>query len=120
MICVKKSKEILDEAAIAFTKSFYYHIFIKQNICDAFEKARADTQWQYEEHEANKFQILTKENSQYDEDLLFPMKNLQAEHQCYNHFRMKPGELNCTSDHVKIKFIPEKIKNLIGREKNMS
>ena len=29
VICVKKTKEILDEAAIAFTKSFYYHIFIK-------------------------------------------------------------------------------------------
>ena len=47
VICVKQEKEILDNAAIAFTKSFYYQVFIKQNICDAFERALADTQCQF-------------------------------------------------------------------------
>ena len=39
VICVKKTKEILDEAAITFTKYFYYYIFTKVNICEAFQKA---------------------------------------------------------------------------------
>ena len=33
---------------------------------------------------------------------------------------MRPGELNCISDHVKIKCVPDKIKNLKGREKYLS
>ena len=54
------------------------------------------------------------------EDLLLPMRSQRAEHVCYYHEPIMQGEVTCLSDHVKIKIVPSKIKNLIGREKHLN
>ena len=41
VICVKKDKFVLDEAAIVFTRMFYEKIIKGMNICDAFMQAKA-------------------------------------------------------------------------------
>ena len=55
-----------------------------------------------------------------NEDLLLPMNVQKAVHQCYQHEPIFQGEVICLSDHVKIKNVPSKIENLIGREKHLN
>ena len=41
VICVKKDRYVLDEAAIVFTQMFYEKMISGSNICDAFLMAKA-------------------------------------------------------------------------------
>ena len=41
VICVEQNRELLDTAAIAFTKSFYSELFAGRSVCAAFDKAKS-------------------------------------------------------------------------------
>lgn len=62
VICILKSSEILDEAAVYFSRNFYELLFKgKLSICDAFLKAKEMISHHHEESirkEAYKFVIL--------------------------------------------------------------
>ena len=50
VICVKKERFVLDEAAIAFTKIFYEQIIQKGlSICEAFAHAKAVVEFKFED-----------------------------------------------------------------------
>ena len=51
VVCVKQNKEVLDEAAIHFTKSFYQNVFDGMKICQAFEEAKSDVVFKFKKHE---------------------------------------------------------------------
>ena len=40
VVCVKEMKEVLDEAALTFTKYFYKDILNQKTVCDAFKAAK--------------------------------------------------------------------------------
>ena len=59
--------EVLDQASIDFTATFYRQIFsTKQNtkqttVCEAFKAAKRDVEFKYKSKEADIFQIFTAE-----------------------------------------------------------
>ena len=60
---------------------------------------------------------MLKEDLQFEESL----GTVKPErHRCYYHPKRRPGVLNCISDHIKIKYVPDKMHDLKGREKVMS
>ena len=58
VVCVEKNRYLADTAAIEFTKNFYYRIFQGEEICNAFEGARATVKLKEGEEEANLFLLL--------------------------------------------------------------
>ena len=117
VICVKKEKEIYDDAAVLFTKGFYYNLFsMNETICSAFKKAKSHVCFEHTELEADKFQILLKEEWD-DNDLFFPRSiRKKVSHQCKTYSTTR-GKVKCISDHVKLKSVSSKVHGLIGREK---
>ena len=47
VICVKKKREVLDDAAIDFTSTFYGKIVNGMAICEAFNAAKRDVEFKY-------------------------------------------------------------------------
>ena len=47
--------EVLDDAAISFTKNFYIKLLEKKTICEAFKLAKESVAFLCEKHEAEKF-----------------------------------------------------------------
>ena len=42
VICIKKEQEVLDTAAIQFTRTLYRSLMSDKKVCQAFEEARSD------------------------------------------------------------------------------
>ena len=60
VICIKKNKHVLDDAAIMFTKSFYKLLFEGKSVCKAFSQAKQDVDLNFGEKEASIFSIFVK------------------------------------------------------------
>ena len=57
VICIQKKREVLDEAAIDFTKTFYDRLIRGMTICEAFDAAKADVEFKHKAVEASIFMI---------------------------------------------------------------
>ena len=55
VICIQKRREVLDEAAIDFTQTFYDRLIRGMTTCEAFNAAKADVEFKYKEFEAEIF-----------------------------------------------------------------
>ena len=117
VICVKKDRFVLDQAAIAFTEMFYTQIIQKGlSICEAFAHAKAFVEYKYEQKEADLFIKFTEEQLVEFES----MGAVRAKpHACYAHPCEASGEYQCISDHIQFKQIPEKLSNLKNRDKEV-
>jgi hypothetical protein len=58
VICIRKGKKVLDEAALTYIKTFYELIFTGTTICDAFEQAKHAVEFMHNEGEAGMFIML--------------------------------------------------------------
>lgn len=58
VICVREGAEVLDKAALIFTRSFYKKIFKGVPICEAFDLAKADVEFEINIGSANMFKML--------------------------------------------------------------
>ena len=67
MVCIKTGKEVLDKAAIDFTKAFYKEIFEGQKVCEAFNQAKESVKFHNSEGESRIFQLLVKEQLEKQE-----------------------------------------------------
>ena len=47
VICVKKKREVLDDAAIDFTTTFYGKMLNGMNVCEAFSAAKRDVEFKH-------------------------------------------------------------------------
>ena len=101
VICVKKERFVLDEAAIAFTEIFYSQIIQKGlSICEAFAHAKAVVEFKFEVKEADLFIKFTEEQLVEFES----MGAVRAKpHACYTHPKEKAGSYECISNHIQFK-----------------
>jgi hypothetical protein len=61
VICVRAGSEVLDDAALTFTRRFYKCIFAGETICVSFNKAKSEVESRYKLGQANMFQMLLAE-----------------------------------------------------------
>ena len=57
-----KNREVLDDAAIDFTMTFYDRLIRGMTTCEAFDAAKADIEFKYQAVEANIFLIFKNSN----------------------------------------------------------
>lgn len=104
VICIEDMKEVLDEAVLTFTDTFYRAVFEGNSICNAFSIAQKLTTNLHTWREAKIFKLQTSD----DNHKCIPMQFDQS----------KPFENQ--SDKILVKEIPAKVDQLLFREKEMS
>ena len=62
VVCVKSDRYVLDEAAIAFTKTFYQKLINQTTICQAFEYAKSFVEFRFPKKEADLFTLLHQDD----------------------------------------------------------
>lgn len=117
VICVRQKSKVLDEAAIAFTKTFYQKLLNQEDICAAFNIAKASVAFMHQSQEADKFQMLKQEELKLQDPIF---QNKDDSHVCFYQPMRMAGDLVCMSDHIAVKHVPDKVSNLKGREKQIS
>ena len=119
VICVQNQKEVLDQAAIDFTATFYRSIFGNKqaSVCDAFKAAKRDVEFKHKSKEADIFKMFTAE--EIVELELVQMEEVKPHHCVASLIKPETGELNCLSDHISYKHITAKLKDLKFRDKEM-
>jgi len=65
VICIQESKEVLDQAVITFTRTFYREVFASKPICEAFLTAKRLTANLHSESEAQIFKLLLEPDTQH-------------------------------------------------------
>ena len=78
MICVREGAEVLDNAALIFTKNFYKLWFTGSAICEAFKQAQAAVEFEENIGQANMFKMLLYEEMKV-------ITSLGAEHADQHH-----------------------------------
>ena len=102
VICIKQQQEVLDEAALTFTKFFYKALMNRTTVCDAFIQAKSQVELEYKKKESDMFTLLPKQNTHT---------------QCTTIDKIYDGEMQCASNHVQIKSMPRMTQTLRYREK---
>ena len=118
VICVKTNEYVLDDATIDFTKQFYTKILNGDEICNAFESAKATVEYKFASaKEANLFIKFTKEE---EHTINNPTNTMPAfKHTCYRHYGPGEGQFKNITDHVGYKAIPAKLSNFKFRDREM-
>ena len=112
VICIKKGKKVLDEAALTFTKTFYELIFTGQSFCDAFNKAKGAVEFLHNEGEAGMFFMLLQEDLKVRKSYGVDKADI---HICNQFGPFSEGLIKDLTDKVEYKYFPSKIANLKGR-----
>ena len=100
VICVKQQQEVLDQAALLFTKFFYTDIFNEKTVCEAFQAAKKHVEFLLKTNESELF-------------ILLPTVKHQK---CYS-IKKDEGVLQCESAHLQVKKFPKFMKQrLMCRE----
>ena len=102
VICVKMNRQVLDQAALTFTKYFYKDILNLKTVCAAFESAKAHVASLLKQSESDLFTLLLPNET----------------HECHM-MRNDTGQLICKSEHVQIKEVPKLNKMMDFRVENM-
>ena len=112
---------MLDDAVLYFTKRFYQIYLEGETVCEAFNQAVASVKFKEEKREGEMFVLLTQEMLQHDIEQLIISNTLlsakESQHVCQSRINVQEGTLQCISDHILIKQIPQKVPNLEHREK---
>lgn len=58
VVCVEQGRQVLDKAAIQFTKTFYDLIFNGEEVCTAFDQAKNSVRFFITKEEASLFKLL--------------------------------------------------------------
>ncbi|CAI2383139.1 unnamed protein product [Moneuplotes crassus] len=104
VICIKRECEVLDNACLTFTRTFYKYLLTGNwnKICEAFEAGKRAVSDKFKS-EAYKFLCLCNHGKK----------------KCDVGFSFIDGETNNLSNAIKIKALPDKNKNIFGRTKDM-
>lgn len=120
VVCIKTGEQVLDEAAIAFTKTFYTHIFSGVQVCKAFERAKNSVSFKICEGESSIFKLFVKEQLiVHSWEDMPEIKASGHSGNCYHFERVKDGQLNNISDHNIIKKLAPRQKCFMFREKEI-
>ena len=93
VVCIGQQHEVLDQAALLFTKFFYKSILNQSTICDAFKSTKNFVKNQYKNYESDRFTLLTNDCSPSCSYINKKSKE-------------KGGQFMCLSDHVQVKSVP--------------
>ena len=109
---MKQGEHVLDEAAIYFTNSLYKKLFNGYNICDAFIEAKEDVEFKFEFAESDLFMLLTQDGEFGPKNDNENKKNEDGDeikHVCAKIRKPDVGSLQCNSDHIQVKEMPDKL-----------
>ena len=68
VICVESKRFVLDKAAIMFTKKFYFELFSRrEQVCNAYVKAKNYVELQLGKNESNLFKKFTQDDPKINE-----------------------------------------------------
>jgi hypothetical protein len=103
VICIQEKKEVLDEAILTFTDTFYTAVFEGNSICSAFTIAQKLTINKHNNQQASIFKLLKDET-----------------HQCAAIEFSQNEPFKNISDKILVKEIPAKAENILFREKEQA
>ena len=63
VVCIKQKDEVLDAAALTFTKFFYKDLMEQKTVCDAFFAAKGHVEFRYKKFESDMFTLLPKQDA---------------------------------------------------------
>lgn len=116
VICVKEGKEVLDKAALIFTKIFYKQIFKGTLICEAFELAKEAVRFEINIGSSEMFKMLIYEEVKVIESF---GAEKQESHVCCSFGPLQKGSLQNLTDKINIKFFPAGNIELKGRRREI-
>lgn len=116
VICVREGSEVLDEAALIFTRNFYAQIFKGSLICEAFKLAKAAVEFQINIGSSNMFKMLLVEEVPFIESF-GAVKQLP--HKCCVFGPLEKGKFQNLTEKIRIKHFPPEMNELKNRRREM-